>query len=85
MKGQPQTKVIACFATSKQGTSGHVRRCHDDQHLGHVVLMDGVPTPFDALTFDETLQQIQSILPEPAEPDMSLRPKGGRQHAQRHI
>ncbi|MFX0545962.1 AAA family ATPase [Roseovarius sp. S1116L3] len=35
--------------------AGHVRRCHGDLHLRNIVLMDGVPTPFDALEFDEQL------------------------------
>ena len=38
-----------------RGTSGHVRRCHGDLHLRNIVLIDDVPTPFDALEFDETL------------------------------
>ncbi|SMX48819.1 bifunctional aminoglycoside phosphotransferase/ATP-binding protein [Maliponia aquimaris] len=38
-----------------RGQSGHVRRCHGDLHLRNIVLVDGVPTPFDALEFDETL------------------------------
>jgi len=38
-----------------RGEGGHVRRCHGDLHLRNIVLLDGVPTPFDALEFDETL------------------------------
>lgn len=38
-----------------RGRAGHVRRCHGDLHLRNIVLLDGVPTPFDALEFDETL------------------------------
>ncbi|MBZ0124468.1 MAG: AAA family ATPase [Roseovarius sp.] len=38
-----------------RGEAGHVRRCHGDLHLRNIVLVDGVPTPFDALEFDETL------------------------------
>ncbi|MEO0936525.1 MAG: AAA family ATPase [Pseudomonadota bacterium] len=34
---------------------GCVRRCHGDLHLRNIVLLDGVPTPFDALEFDERL------------------------------
>jgi len=34
---------------------GHIRRCHGDLHLRNIVLIDGTPTPFDALEFDETL------------------------------
>lgn len=35
--------------------SGHVRRGHGDLHLRNIVMLDGVPTPFDALEFDERL------------------------------
>lgn len=38
-----------------RGAAGHVRRCHGDLHLRNLVLLGGVPTPFDALEFDETL------------------------------
>ncbi len=36
-------------------TAGRVRRCHGDLHLRNIVLLDGIPTPFDALEFDEEL------------------------------
>jgi aminoglycoside phosphotransferase family enzyme/predicted kinase len=35
--------------------AGRVRRCHGDLHLRNIVLLDGIPTPFDALEFDEEL------------------------------
>ncbi|SMX25852.1 bifunctional aminoglycoside phosphotransferase/ATP-binding protein [Boseongicola aestuarii] len=38
-----------------RGLSGHVRRVHGDMHLRNFVLMDGQPTLFDALEFDEIL------------------------------
>lgn len=38
-----------------RGRAGRVRRCHGDLHLGNLVLLDGHPTPFDALEFDEAL------------------------------
>ena len=31
---------------------GSVRRCHGDLHLGNIVLIDGMPVPFDAIEFD---------------------------------
>ncbi|WP_323770777.1 AAA family ATPase [Antarctobacter sp.] len=49
-------------ALSRQGAlldqraaQGHVRRCHGDLHLRNIVLIDGVPVPFDALEFSEDL------------------------------
>lgn len=38
-----------------RGQAGHVRRCHGDLHLRNIVLLEGVPTLFDALEFDGTL------------------------------
>ncbi|MFN3657606.1 MAG: AAA family ATPase [Pseudolabrys sp.] len=32
-----------------------VRRCHGDLHLGNIVLIDGKPTLFDAIEFDERI------------------------------
>lgn len=34
---------------------GQVRRCHGDLHLRNIVLIEGVPVPFDALEFSEEL------------------------------
>ena len=39
----------------QRSLDGHVRRCHGDLHLRNIVMIDGVPTPFDALEFDERL------------------------------
>lgn len=38
-----------------RSVGGHVRRCHGDLHLRNIVMIDGVPTPYDALEFDERL------------------------------
>lgn len=35
--------------------AGFVRRCHGDLHLRNIIIWNGVPTPFDALEFDEQL------------------------------
>jgi hypothetical protein len=40
---------------NRRAAEGHVRRCHGDLHLRNLVLLEGVPTPFDALEFSETL------------------------------
>ena len=39
----------------KRGAEGWVRRCHGDLHLRNIVLIDGEPTLFDAIEFDESL------------------------------
>ena len=39
----------------ERSKTGFVRRCHGDLHLRNIVLLEDVPTPFDALEFDERL------------------------------
>lgn len=39
----------------RRAAQGFVRRCHGDLHLGNIVILDGRPTPFDALEFDDAL------------------------------
>lgn len=38
-----------------RGCRGYVRRCHGDLHLRNLVLLDGAPTLFDALEFDDAV------------------------------
>ncbi len=45
----------------RRTADGHVRRCHGDLHLANIVLLDGVPTLFDAIEFDETLATIDTL------------------------
>ncbi len=40
---------------NERALAGFVRRCHGDLHLRNMLLYDGVPTPFDALEFDERM------------------------------
>ncbi|UPY35203.1 AAA family ATPase [Sediminicoccus sp. KRV36] len=42
----------------QRAAQGFVRRCHGDLHLGNICLLEGRPTPFDALEFDEALATI---------------------------
>ena len=37
---------------------GYVRECHGDLHLGNIALIDGEPTPFDGIEFNEALRWI---------------------------
>ena len=48
-------------ALNLRGLSGLVRRCHGDLHLNNIVLLEGVPTPFDALEFDESFATIDVL------------------------
>lgn len=41
--------------------AGFVRRCHGDLHLRNVCLIDGRPTPFDAIEFSEAIASIDVL------------------------
>jgi aminoglycoside phosphotransferase family enzyme/predicted kinase len=38
-----------------RGQAGYVRRCHGDLHLRNLALIDGEPTLFDAIEFDDAI------------------------------
>ncbi len=40
---------------------GHVRECHGDLHLRNIVLIDGVPLPFDGIEFDAEMRRIDVV------------------------
>jgi aminoglycoside phosphotransferase family enzyme len=40
---------------------GFVRRCHGDLHLRNIVLIDGVPTPFDAVEFNDDISCVDVL------------------------
>lgn len=45
----------------ERARAGYVRRCHGDLHLRNIALIDGRPTLFDALEFDEALATIDVL------------------------
>ncbi len=45
----------AASLLDRRAARGRVRRCHGDLHLRNVVLLDGRPTPFDAVEFNDDL------------------------------
>lgn len=45
---------------AERARDGFLRRCHGDLHLGNLCLIEGRPTPFDALEFDEALATIDT-------------------------
>ena len=49
--------ALAPFLAERR-TDGFVRECHGDLHLGNVVLLEGVPVPFDCIEFDPRLRWI---------------------------
>jgi aminoglycoside phosphotransferase family enzyme/predicted kinase len=44
-----------------RGERHKVRRCHGDLHLRNIVLLDGAPTLFDAIEFDEAIATIDIL------------------------
>jgi uncharacterized protein len=54
------------FSACKQyfqlrATQGQVRECHGDLHLGNIVILDEIPTPFDCIEFNASLRWIDVI------------------------
>jgi aminoglycoside phosphotransferase family enzyme/predicted kinase len=46
---------------NKRERDGKIRRCHGDLHLGNICVVDGVPTLFDCIEFDEALATIDIL------------------------
>ena len=44
-----------------RAAAGCVRECHGDLHLGNIVVLDDVPTPFDCIEFSAELRWIDVI------------------------
>ncbi|MFM2421586.1 MAG: hypothetical protein RL291_116, partial [Pseudomonadota bacterium] len=63
-----------------RAAAGSIRRCHGDLHLRNIVLWRGVPTPFDALEFDEGLATIDTLY-DLAFLIMDIDRKASREHA----
>ena len=40
--------------------TGYVRQCHGDLHLRNIVLLDGEPTLFDAVEFNDEIACIEA-------------------------
>jgi aminoglycoside phosphotransferase family enzyme/predicted kinase len=52
----------ACEPLFRQrAAAGRVRECHGDLHLGNIVVLDDVPTPFDCIEFSAALRWIDVI------------------------
>ena len=46
---------------ARRAAAGAVRRCHGDLHLRNIVLIDGLPVPFDAIEFSERIASIDVL------------------------
>ncbi len=64
----------------QRAKEGCVRRCHGDLHLRNIVLLDGRPTLFDAIEFDEKIVTVD-ILYDLAFLIMDLWHRGLKRHA----
>jgi aminoglycoside phosphotransferase family enzyme/predicted kinase len=45
----------------RRRAAGKVKRCHGDLHLGNIALIDGAPTLFDCIEFNESLASIDVL------------------------
>ena len=55
-------EFAACEPLFKQrAAAGYVRECHGDLHLGNIVVLDDMPTPFDGIEFSAALRWIDVI------------------------
>ncbi|MGA8862522.1 MAG: AAA family ATPase [Gallionella sp.] len=55
-------EFAACEPLFRQrAAAGWVRECHGDLHLGNIVLLNDVPTPFDCIEFSAALRWIDVI------------------------
>jgi predicted kinase len=59
-KWQERVAVLAELLDRRRA-AGKVRHCHGDLHLRNICLLDGEPTLFDCLEFDETLASIDVL------------------------
>jgi uncharacterized protein len=64
----------------RRRAAGFVRQCHGDLHLRNIVLLDGEPTPFDAVEFNDAIA-CGDVLYDLAFLVMDLWRRGLRQHA----
>jgi aminoglycoside phosphotransferase family enzyme/predicted kinase len=65
-------------------TDGCVRECHGDLHLGNIVMLDGMLTPFDCIEFNPALRWID-VMNEVAFLVMDLMDRGHTDFASRFL
>lgn len=53
---QEHARLRTTFEARNAG--GFIRECHGDLHLGNIALIEGEPTPFDGIEFNEALRWI---------------------------
>jgi len=68
----------------RRRAAGSVRACHGDLHLGNIVTLDGEPTAFDAIEFDDDLRIID-VMSDVAFLVMDMRFRGRTDLASRFL
>ncbi len=53
------TRHAHCLDARAQ--AGRIRRCHGDLHLGNICQVDGVPTPFDCIEFNDAIATTDTL------------------------
>ncbi len=62
VRAASELEYTACEPLFRQrADAGSVRECHGDLHLGNIVLLDDMPTPFDGIEFSIALRWIDVI------------------------
>lgn len=69
---------------TQRRADGYIRECHGDLHLGNIVLLDGVPCPFDGIEFNDGLRWIDTIS-DSAFLMMDLQTRGRNDYAWRFL
>ncbi|GAB5387315.1 MAG: bifunctional aminoglycoside phosphotransferase/ATP-binding protein [Alphaproteobacteria bacterium] len=63
LKARTQSAIAKLRPQIEQrGKDGKVRLCHGDMHLANIVMLDGKPTPFDALEFNDDLASLDTAM-----------------------
>ena len=59
LRQQSEVEYAACEAAfTNRRQQGWVRECHGDLHLGNIVIIGGVPVPFDGIEFNPSFRWV---------------------------
>ncbi|MDD5472151.1 MAG: AAA family ATPase, partial [Sideroxydans sp.] len=83
LKTNEAWQACAALFESRRST-GRVRECHGDLHLGNIALIDDAPVPFDCIEFAPSLRWID-VLDEVAFTMMDLLQHGRKDLAWRYL
>jgi aminoglycoside phosphotransferase family enzyme/predicted kinase len=60
-KWHERLTAVSAALLDRRRAAGKVRRCHGDLHLRNICLLDGEPTLFDCLEFDDALASVDVL------------------------